>query len=215
MIIIPIGIQCTNKDFLKKINKTYATLPFDWMLSNPKFVYEMLYLLLDMNMNINELVLNHFFKCDNRANWSKLEHYYTCDNGLALCNTLYNVIFPHDEISNDTINKYVRRFERLKNLILESDDKLIFIYSSQSSLEEGNFTINKNEVITEVYLYLSKIYELIGKYRNKYKLIVFDSINQENTELLNKNIILCKLNSCISLTHICDQMYNFKDLFSK
>jgi hypothetical protein len=61
MIIIPIGIQCTNAIFKKDINKSSRTLPFDWMFATPKFVFEMLELLLDRDMNINELVEKHFF----------------------------------------------------------------------------------------------------------------------------------------------------------
>ena len=46
MIIIPIGIQCTNATFKNEINKTQS-LPFDWMFANPSFVFEMLELLLE------------------------------------------------------------------------------------------------------------------------------------------------------------------------
>lgn len=35
-------MQCLNAELKKKINKDTQTLPFDWMLSNPKFVIEIL-----------------------------------------------------------------------------------------------------------------------------------------------------------------------------
>ena len=60
MIIIPIVIQCTNVNFKSKINKETKRFPFDWMISTPKSVFEILDLLLNKNMNINELVENHF-----------------------------------------------------------------------------------------------------------------------------------------------------------
>ena len=196
MIIIPIGLQCTNATFKKNINKISHTFPFDWMFATPKFVFEMLILLLKENMDIKQLVTEHFFLCEKRASYHKIEHYYTCENGFALYNCKYDAIFPHDENSIDSVNKYIRRFERLKDLILTTEEKLYFIYTSQSSLENGNFTIDGNNIINNEYLYLSKIYELIGKFRKNYKVIVFDSI-KEDKKLLNEYLYLSKMHELI------------------
>jgi hypothetical protein len=204
-MIIPIGIQCTNTTFKKTIENT-PSLPFDWMLSNPLFVYEMLELLLEQNMNIEDLVKQHFFNCEKKVKYTNVEHYYTCDDGNALLNTKYNVIFPHDEDNMDSINKYIRRFERLKQIILNSTECLYFIYTSQSSLESGNFTIDGNIVINDVYVSLSKIYKLISKFRNNYKIILFDTIQNEPISLLDENIIFIKLNPCNHLNEIVPQM---------
>ena len=209
-MIIPIGIQCTNARFKQSFEKTH-TLPFDWMFATPSFVFEMLELLLEKNINIEDLVKNHFFYCEKRANINSEEHYYTCDNGFALFNTKYNVIFPHDENNIDSINKYIRRFERLKDIILNSTECLYFIYTSQSSLKSGNFTIDGNIVINDVYVYLSKIYKLIRKFRNNYKIILFDTIQEEQISLLDENIKLIKLNKCNSWIELVPQMleHNF------
>ena len=209
-MIIPIGIQCTNAIFKKSFEKTH-TLPFDWMFSTPSFVFEMLELLLEKNINIEDLVKTHFFYCEKRANYNELEHYICDNNGFALFNTKYNVIFPHDENNIDSINKYIRRFERLKDIILNSTECLYFIYTSQSSLESGNFTIDGNIVINDVYVYLSKIYKLISKFRNNYKIILFDTIHEEQIYLLDENITLIKLNKCNSWSELVPQMleHNF------
>jgi hypothetical protein len=161
-MIIPIGIQCTNATFKQSFEKTH-TLPFDWMFATPSFVFEMLELLLEKNINIDVLVKNHFFYCEKRANLNGTEHYYTCDNGFALFNTKYNVIFPHDENNNDSINKYIRRFERL-----------------------------------------------ISKFRNNYKMILFDAIQEEEISLLDENIRLIKLNKCNSWIDLVPQMIKHK-----
>jgi len=209
-MIIPIGIQCTNVTFKKSFEKTY-TLPFDWMFATPSFVFEMLELLLEKNIDIEDLVKNHFFYCEKRANIHSEEHYYTCNDGFALFNTKYNVIFPHDENNIDSINKYIRRFERLKDIILNSTECLYFIYTSQSSLESGNFTIDGNIVINDVYVYLSNIYKLISKFRNNYKIILFDTIQEEQISLLDENITLIKLNKCNTWQALVPQMieHNF------
>ena len=212
MIIIPIGVQCTVGLFKNEINKTH-TLPFDVMFSHPKFVFEMLVLLLDKNMNVVELVTNHFFNCDKRVNFNTVEHFNTCDNGSILYNTTYNVIFPHDNNSIETINKYVRRFERLKSIILNQPEDLLFTYISQSSLKSGNFTIDDNIIIKDVYVYLSQIYKLIGNFRNNYKVVLFDAIQEEQIELLDENIILCKLNKCNSWLELLPEIRRYTHLF--
>ena len=204
-MIIPIGIQCTNATIKKKFENTH-TLPLDWMFSTPSFVFEMLELLLEKNINIEDLVKNHFFYCEKRANLNGLENYISDNNGFALFNTKYNVIFPHDENNIDSINKYIRRFERLKDIILNSTECLYFIYTSQSSLESGNFTIDGNIVINDVYVYLSKIYKLINKFRNNYKIILFDTIQEEQISLLDENITLIKLNKCNHWSELVPQM---------
>lgn len=193
MIIIPIGLQCTNATFKREIGKTSETFPFDWMFAPPKFVFEMLDLLLNENMNVEELVTKHFFLCDKKATDPVFHHFKSSPNGRFLYNSKYGVIFPHDEFSQETIQKYIRRFERLKNFILASDKELIFMYSSQVSLGKGNYTIDGRQMVLNVYPYMTKIYELIGKYRENYKIFLFDAIKNENTKLLHDNIILIKL----------------------
>ena len=214
MIIIPIGLQCTNASFKKNINKSSKTLPFDWMFATPKFVFEMLELLLDKDMNINELVENHFFLCEKRAGMNTVENYYSDENGAALYNIKYKCIFPHDTYTQETIDKYIRRFYRLKEIILNSDEKLCFIYSSQSSLHNGNFTIDGEKVVSDVYTYLSKIYTLIGKYNNNYKIILFDAINEEDKTLLHENVVLCQLNTSNDWLNILSQMVNYTNLLN-
>ena len=80
MRIIPIGLQCSTAVFKNEIEKT-STLPFDWMFATPSFVYEMLVLLLEKNMNIDELVKHHFLHCEKTANMNGIEHFSSCDSG--------------------------------------------------------------------------------------------------------------------------------------
>jgi len=205
-MIIPIGIQCLNAKLKKKINKDTETLPFDWMFSHPKFVYEILKLLLENKINIEEIVNNHFFYCDKRATFKVTEAYYTDSNGFALYNSKYDVIFPHDNNDEETKMKYIRRLSRLKDLILNSNEKLVFIYSSQSSLKSGNFTIDKRVIIKNVYSYLTKIYDLINMYNNNNEMIVFDSILNEDKNKLNEKITLYEMNTCNNCYELLTQI---------
>lgn len=196
---------------VKNNNKRSSSFPFDWILSTPKAIFELLELLFQDNISIEDLVKNHFLYCEKKASITELEHYFTCCNGGSLYNTKYNIIFPHDIISDDiisddTYNKYIRRFERLKNTILNTNEELCFIYTSQSSLDSGNFTIDGEKVLHDVYFYLSKIYNLIGKYNNNYKFVVFDAIKEESSEILDKNIILYKVDSCNSCSELISKI---------
>lgn len=212
MLIIPIGLQCTSSTFKIEIQKTHS-YPFDWMFATPKFVFEMLVLLLEENMDVEQLVRDHFFCCDKKADSKIIEYYYTCEDGFALYNTKYKAIFPHDHLTEEDINKYIRRFNRLKEAILNSSEELYFVYASQCSLRIGNLAIDNEYIVNDVYIYLSKIYRLIGQFRSNYKMVLFDAIQNEPLEYLDSNIVLCKLNSCSHWNHLVPQMKNYINLF--
>lgn len=167
---IPLGFQCSVKETLKNMNIYSETLPFDWMLSSPKFVYEILSLLLS-DIPIDYLVKEHFFNCTNKSSISKIngveivEHYISNPNGNSLYNEKYDVIFPHDVYNIESIEKYIRRFERLYNLI-KNGSNLVYVYISPSSNNIGDFTIDGRKILTDVNKYLIKIYELIKKNSN-------------------------------------------------
>jgi hypothetical protein len=190
---VSLGMQCTVPTLFQNTGVKKETLPFDWMLSSPKFVFEMLDLLLNKEISTDELVRNYFFKCNKKSNLSDYEHYVENEGGNALYNEKYNVIFPHDGNDEENILKYIKRFDRLKDLILNKDNQLILVYVSQSSAGGGNFTINGKEVIFDVYKYIDKIYKLISKKRNNFNIILFDTINLKDNIKLNKKINLIKI----------------------
>jgi hypothetical protein len=155
------------------LNLKKETLPFDWMLSTPKFVYTILSLLLVEQIEISTIVDNDFFYCDKRATFQSYEHYVTDDYGRALVNSKYNVCFPHDKITDR--EKYIRRLERLKELILDKKNFLHFVYVSVSSPNGGNYTIDEIEPIQNIYSYMEKINSLLMAIRPNYKIIVLDT----------------------------------------
>jgi hypothetical protein len=205
---ISLGVQCTIPLFLKNNNLRKEAYPFDWMISNPKYIYEILVLLLLDNYNISDLVINHSFNCTLKADCINIENYTINKNGFALYNPKYNVIFPHDEYNNETIQKYIRRFKRLKSIILNDTEIIHFIYISQSSLDFGNFKINNISIIDDVYIYINKIYDLISNYRKNFKIIVFDTIQNDKT-ILNENIELYKLDKCNSWIELIPQVEKY------
>jgi hypothetical protein len=173
---ISLGCQCTNPSILQQLKIKTESLPFDWMLSNPKFVFEILEMLLTSNISIEDIVKKHFFICDKRAGiYTKAEHYTENSNGSAQYNVKYDVLFPHENKSyEETTEKYIRRFMRLKELIYNNDVFITFIFITPSSTGKGNFTINQNIIIKDAYIYLKKINELFKEQRkNNYKILVY------------------------------------------
>lgn len=199
-------MQCTGPEILRLHNLRSHAYPFDWVLSTPKFVYQLLLLLLEIEMPVEQIVNDYFLQIDKKVDFKIVEQYYCCDNGVSLCNTKYNVVFPHDKLNDDTRAKYMRRFQRLKDVILNENEKICFIYTSQSSLKNGNYTIEDKNILTDVYLYLNLIYELIKRHRSDFHFYIFDSIHNEDKSILNKNIRLFELSSCYDWGEMVKQM---------
>jgi len=70
------------------------------------------------------------------------------ENGSVLVNSKYDVCFPHDTLDNR--DKYIRRMERLKKIILNKDNFIYFVYISVSSPTDGNYTLDGIEPIMNI-----------------------------------------------------------------
>lgn len=176
-IHISLGSQCTTPTLFEKIGVKGKTLPFDWMFSTPEFVHAILKLLLVDNMPVEEIVKNHFFACDKRATLRGVEHHVTDATGSVLVNSKYNVCFPHNFPTD--ADKYARRLERLKEIILNKNNYLHFVYISVSSAGTGNYTLDGVEPIKDLYEYIPKINDIIKNITNDYKIVVFDTSKKD------------------------------------
>lgn len=170
---ISIGSQCTTPTLFDRLHVKKESLPFDWMFSTPQFVYTIIKMLLIDKKEIDDIVDNHFFVCDKRARLHGQEHFRLNKFGSVLVNSKYNVCFPHDTITER--DKYIRRMERFKQILLDKDNFLYFIYVSVSSPTIGNYTIDGVEPIQQLYEYIEKIHNILKDIRTTYKIIVFDA----------------------------------------
>ena len=183
-IYISIGAQCTSTTLFDMLELKKETLPFDWMFSTPEFVYTIIKQLVIDNKEINDIVDNDFFLCDKRAILCDGEHHILFENGPVLVNTKYNVCFPHDTLPDR--DKYIRRIERLKHLILDNEINLYFVYVSVSSPDIGNYKMDNVEPIQQLYEYIDKINSILKEVRTNYKILIFDT-NKE-TDIINPDI---------------------------
>ena len=175
--IIPIGDHCAIPGILKEINLRLKSYPFDWVTK-----IEHLY---DTNIMYNISLINQL-KDDTIENIVKTYIGDAFDDEKKI-NKNNNIWFPHDENITNAIEKYERRFNRLKQ---DLDKKNIFILLTR------HYYINKAE--------FQKIIDTLLSY-NKESIIIFISGTDheyfENIEC--KNVIFKYIHYDVS------QFYNY------
>lgn len=215
MFIVPIGSNCVVAYFLRGVNLRKLSLPFDWMFSYPNFIREMLRLLLEENMDERELVTKHFFLHDKRS-WRRGEYNISVvPGGNNLLNSKYDVVFPHDTISQETIDKYTRRFIRLKEIIKNEKEKVVFVYSSQNTLLDGIYRIDDKIILKDVYQQMNNLVSLLDKHCANYEVIFFDAILNEDRTILNEKIKLIPLEEKPTWPALLPEMKKHMHLFSE
>ena len=172
-VYISIGSQCTTPTIFNILNVKKESLPFDWIFSTPEFVYTILRLLFVDKIEVSEIVDNHFLVQDGKAYCNEPDNFITDVNGTTLVNSKYKVCFPH--YIDDARDVYIRRIERLKGLVLDSNNFVHFVYVSTSSPTKGNYTLDGVEPIQNLYEYICKINSLMKDLRTNYRIILFDT----------------------------------------
>jgi hypothetical protein len=210
---ISLGFQYYSHIIFYKLNLSKGSLPYDYILSNPKFIYESLNALLIENCNIDDYVKNVFLNISYKGSSTGPEHFYTDNLGPCYINTECQIVFPHEPPIAEIIPKYIRRFNRLKNTILSKENYITFVYGSPISHSKANYTINGNTVIKDTVLYLNKIYEIMHSLNIQFRIIVFNSYEDILLRSLHKSIILINIPEfdhwSVTLDHIVN---NYKDL---
>ena len=175
--IIPIGDHCAIPEILKEINLRLKSYPFDWVTK-----IDHLY---DTNIMYNIGLINQL-KDDTIKNIVKT---YIGDafEDEKKVNKNNNIWFPHDENITNTIEKYERRFNRLKE---DLHKKNIFMLLTR------HYYINKDE--------FQKIIDTLLSYDNGSIIIFISGTNHEYFENIeNQNVIFKYIHYDIS------QFYNY------
>ena len=107
MIIISIGVDCGMRNFLRKYNLTNTTMPFDWVVT-----YNGVSKCIDDDFN-------YFIEPLDEKRINKYDTYFHHDFD---CNSTYN---EHEE-------KYIRRCNRLINILETSNDTIMFCRKGHS-----------------------------------------------------------------------------------
>lgn len=190
---IPLGFQCTSSSILKQLNLRNCSYPFDWIITNPKNILLLLKLLFKTD-NIEYLVKNHFLVFDKKLSFIKPESFIENINSNIAYNSKFKFIFPHDNYNQDTIDKYIRRFDRLKKKILSSEHcKFLFINRILlGNTENMSFTINNETQLDNLYNNLYELFKFIYDLNNNIEFIIINAVKDKkkyNNFQKNFNII--------------------------
>jgi len=202
-IYIPIGFQCTTAEILKKANKRLCSFPFDWIISNPESIVKLLTILLEEKCNIADFVKEEFFKIDGLLCFLKQEEFILHSQGNILFNSKYNLIFPHFNYNNEIIEKFIKRFDRLKNYILFSNNKINFLFinrliNNNDDIINNNivkFSINNKNINLNIKDNFIQLNALLLKYitSDRFNIIIINAVKKFNDYVFDKNIIYNEL----------------------
>jgi hypothetical protein len=198
-IYVPIGFQCTTAEILKKTKKRICSFPFDWIISTPESIIKLLTILLDKTTDIKYFVNEEFFKIDGLLHFVKPEEFILHPQGNILYNSKYNLIFPHFQYNIETIEKIIRRFDRLRNYILYSSNKINFVFinrivnnnNSNANNEILKFCINNKNIDLKINENFIKLNNLLLRYIScdRFKIIIINAVKElNNNDIFEKNI---------------------------
>jgi hypothetical protein len=169
MKVIPLGLQCSVPEGIKRANLREYSYPFDWLWTPSKTTYNILYILINKGIdNALEYMTTGYTYYKYLGN----EHYISVnqitesqmnkDTGLG--NT-------HFIINDEYKNKLKIRLERLLRDI-KSLENCIFIYADAAN-NYLNYYLDDIEYGVDGTEYLLKIFDLIYPINNNIKIVYF------------------------------------------
>ena len=203
---VSIGMQCSVAEFLRDHGLRTQSLPFDWFLSHPMFIYTTFRKLLDDGEDPH-VIAQWMLACPIRCVLRQVEHFLPHPNGDCHYNPDLRLVFPHDNVWDPEVHtKYARRLHRLKQLLVEEDIHLV--YASPSSSETGNFTFNGKPIMDyNVYEVLQKLMELVCRHNPTCKLTIYDALQTDDPACLqHPHITLRRCEPSNHFVHLMKQM---------
>lgn len=203
---ISIGMQCTTAVVMDALGKRTNAYPFDWALTYPLFIEQFLKQIYDEH-DIDYLtdMLLDTKNTDTDCIFNGCEYYITVPNTVPskIYNRKYKITYPHDEYTDENIDKFKRRIERLKTMLMSPDIELVFMYISPPN-KTFQYAIDGEILTKNISLHLNNISEFLSVKRNNFKIIYIDCLS--DSKLLHKNIIKLNLpeyQSRIDIENIC------------
>lgn len=180
MKYIPLGLQCSVPDGIRRAKKREYAYPFDWLWTPSETTYNILKILFSDPLANKEYIIDN--EIDNAVEYMTTGYSYY----KYLENEHYE---PTDGITESQINKDTglgtthytidaaykvqlkRRLERLVNDI-KSGAKIMFIYADAAS-DTKNYTLGKVEYGVDATEYLLKIHDLIHPINPNIQIVYF------------------------------------------
>lgn len=161
-IHVSLGQRCGAARSIQSEGKREASFPFDWILTPIESLYQLLHLLIEKNIDIEKLVREEFLPIDTLMGCGKPnrppEKYITFKNEGLPYNDKYKICMPHEfniyklrnikEARESTIEKYIRRFDRLKSTINDTDRPVCFSMQTIGNVYQINGNDTDNPVVS-------------------------------------------------------------------
>jgi hypothetical protein len=169
MKVIPLGLQCSVPDGIKKANMREYSYPFDWLWSPSKTTYNILNILINDSI---EKALEYMTTGYSYYKYLGNEHYTSVNNITeSQMNKISGLGITHFIINDEYKNKLRIRLERLLHDI-KSNENILFVYADAAT-HHLNYHLDDVEYGVDATEYLLKIYDLILPLNNNIKIIYF------------------------------------------
>jgi len=169
MKIIPLGLQCSVPEGIKRANFREYSYPFDWLWTPSKTTHSILSILI--NDGIDQ-ALEYMTTGYTYYRYLGNEHYISVDNVTeSKMNKDSGLGITHFTINDDYKSKLRRRLERMLTDI-KSGEHVLFIYADAAN-PESNYYLDDVEYGLDATEYLLKIHELIYPMNNNIKIVYF------------------------------------------
>jgi hypothetical protein len=157
MKVIPLGLQCSVPEGIKRANLREYSYPFDWLWTPSKTTYNIIRILIQEGV---EKAVEFMTTGYSYYTYLGNEHYISA-NCITDCQMNPGTGFgnTHFTINHQYIEKLRIRFERFLRDI-KSDEKIIFIYADAAN-PDLNYHLDDVEYGVEATEYLLKIHDLI------------------------------------------------------
>ena len=169
MKIIPIGLQCTVPEAIKRANMREYSYPLDWLWSPSKTTYHLFSILIKESL---EKAIDYMTTGYSYYKYMNNEHYESVDhNTESQMNKNTGLGITHYTINEEFKGKLKRRLERLL-MDINSGEDLLLIYADSAN-PYLNYHLDDMEFGVDATEYLLKIHELLFPLNNKIHIVYF------------------------------------------
>jgi hypothetical protein len=176
MKYIPLGLQCSVPDGIRRAQKREYAYPFDWLWTPSETTYHILKILFSDHLDNEDVAIDNAIEYMTTGysyyKYLENEHYESTDGITeSQINKDTGLGTTHYTIDEKYKVQLKRRLERLVNDIKSGED-IMFIYADAAS-DTKNYTLDNVEYGVDATEYLLKIYELIHKVNTKIQIVYF------------------------------------------
>lgn len=167
MKVIPLGLQCSTPEGIKRNNLRDYSYPFDWLWTPSKTTYHILHHLMNKGIAsaVEYMTTGYtYYRYLNNEHYESVE--YMTESQMNRDTGLGNT---HFTINDEYKQKLTRRFERMLRDI-HSGENILFLYADAAN-PYLNYHLDEVEYGVDATEYLVAIYELMHPYNSHIRMV--------------------------------------------